>query len=352
LEFRKTIIKDKSIQDLILEAMNPFIGGVKSAFNGYMGVNLKLDKAGIKFSKELKTKYSTIACIPFSGAITGEFFILVNLDSCIEHFSHTIETKSSDPIFKRLLLSSLKEIINIAAAQAMSSISEIFGPVTLLAPRLIEGKLHYPSTFIYSAFMEDTSKRFTIEAKASFDLMEMEIQVENERLKRESRLDDAGLFNRKYFNEFMAKMEKRYQSKGVFSIIFADINRLKYVNDNFGHNYGDQYIKSACEIIKHSCRSTDHCFRIGGDEIVVFMFDCSKENAQYALDKIGKLLLTEQIVVNVDGNKSKEISISISLGLASNSEGLAFQDILRIADERMEKNKREWYEKNGYERRT
>jgi len=150
----------------------------------------------------------------------------------------------------------------------------------------------------------------------------------------------------------MTAMEERYATRGNFSIIFADVNRLKYVNDTFGHHQGDLYIRAACDLARQSCRFSDYCFRVGCDEIVIFMFDCTRDGAQEALEKMESLMSEDCLILENEKGEREKIAIRISLGLASNSEMIPVQDVLRVAEERMEQNKREWYRTQGIERRT
>jgi diguanylate cyclase (GGDEF)-like protein len=64
----------------------------------------------------------------------------------------------------------------------------------------------------------------------------------------------------------------RHTVTGGFAIVMIDVNNLKYVNDTFGHEHGDDYIRGCCRII---CETFKHSpvFRIGGDEFVVILKD-------------------------------------------------------------------------------
>lgn len=88
------------------------------------------------------------------------------------------------------------------------------------------------------------------------------------------------LYNRRYFENEMKRLNR--SRKKPISIIVADIDRLKDINDNYGHPKGDKYIKKAAEIIKSSLREEDIAARIGGDEYAVIL----PETDGNAADKI------------------------------------------------------------------
>jgi len=199
MQFRGTTLDENEKQNLIRRVMDPFLEGVQAAFRAYLGIAVHADPTGVKFSKTWVTDFRTIACLPFSGAVAGEFFVCVDQNSCVIPFAKATGIAHDDKDLLPLLHSTLQEIINTAAGNAIGTLRDIFGAVTLLSPRLIEGKIYYPATYIYSASLEETSGAIRVDAKASFDLMQQQIHTDHERLKSESKLDDTGLFNKKYF---------------------------------------------------------------------------------------------------------------------------------------------------------
>ena len=84
----------------------------------------------------------------------------------------------------------------------------------------------------------------------------------------------TGLQNRTAYNQTVQVISKR--TSGSCGVIFSDLNGLKYMNDNFGHAAGDKYLKSFADFLKKSFR-TNSCYRIGGDEFVTIIQDCTEE---------------------------------------------------------------------------
>lgn len=119
----------------------------------------------------------------------------------------------------------------------------------------------------------------------------------------------TGLYNRRYFEEFLQKeilRSKRQNTK--FSIIGIDLDHLKKINDKFGHNYGDMAIKAISEILKSSCRTIDIAARMGGEEFNVIL---------PGVDSKGGLIFAERIrktIENIPLEKIGNITASIGVG--------------------------------------
>ena len=111
----------------------------------------------------------------------------------------------------------------------------------------------------------------------------------------------------------------------AYAIVVCDVNDLKYVNDRYGHDYGDEYLRKACRII---CDVYVHSpvFRVGGDEFVVILEGDDFEHRAELLDKLRTASFA---------NASTEEGIVIAVGMADNKFKEDFQATFRHADEEM-----------------
>ena len=144
----------------------------------------------------------------------------------------------------------------------------------------------------------------------------------------------TGLYNRTYINE------KLYSSKLVsnMSVFMFDIDRLKYVNDNYGHSEGDLLIKRFSDILKKSFRETDIVARIGGDEFVAFLYNSDKITAEIIKERLIQLIKKSNKEINEEGLK-----LSVSIGNINSTNGKeTIANLIKKADKRMyeDKNKR------------
>jgi len=137
-------------------------------------------------------------------------------------------------------------------------------------------------------------------------------------------LTDVG--NRKAFNFKIGMIEGMDISVGI---CFVDINGLKSVNDEMGHEAGDNVIKEASEAIA-SIFKKKYCYRIGGDEFVVVMPQVSEETFAQHVERLRK--------------KSKKISMAI--GSVWSEKCIDVEELVNIADKNMYADKTEFYSKN------
>lgn len=139
----------------------------------------------------------------------------------------------------------------------------------------------------------------------------------------------TGTYNRAYFDEEAKRLDADRQLP--ISIIMADLNGLKLINDTYGHAEGDKMLIKAAELIKNSCRQEDIIARWGGDEFVVFLPRTNLDQANI----IGK-----RIADNCRTAYVKEIPISMALGIScKNYKTTELAKILRDAEDNMYKQK-------------
>lgn len=97
--------------------------------------------------------------------------------------------------------------------------------------------------------------------------------------------DLTGLYNRVYFKDALAKLDKEKGCLPV-SIILGDVNGLKLINDAFGHDKGDELLRKIAEILSESCRRQDIVARWGGDEFVILLPGTGRKEARNIIERI------------------------------------------------------------------
>ena len=138
----------------------------------------------------------------------------------------------------------------------------------------------------------------------------------------------TGIKNKRAFTEAQEEMQQSISSGLIneFGIIVCDLNSLKFVNDNQGHESGDAYIKQAskliCNVFKHS-----PVYRIGGDEFVVILRGTDYKNRETLLNDFDKLMY-ENII-------KEGVVISTGLDIYSKEKGDTFQTVFERADKKM-----------------
>lgn len=169
--------------------------------------------------------------------------------------------------------------------------------------------------------------------------LEQEVQ---ERLKAEARAEQlaitdelTGLLNRRGFL-LMANQQLKISSRtqAQFSLLFADVDGLKKVNDNFGHLAGDQVIIDAAKVLQQVFREGDILSRVGGDEFAVFLPVSNKMD-----DLSGRLKAS---ITEFNNNSDRLYKLSISFGIVeySGDNEQSLEDYLNQADKLMYEQKR------------
>jgi len=138
----------------------------------------------------------------------------------------------------------------------------------------------------------------------------------------------TGLYNRLYFQEEL----ERFQNSRLYpiSIVMADVDGLKAINDSQGHSSGDALICKAANIFRESFRSEDIIARIGGDEFSVLLPRTTQAEADEIVER-----LRERI------KNQPDRLLNLSIGSASSDSNQSLMEVMRLADERMYKEKSE-----------
>jgi len=139
----------------------------------------------------------------------------------------------------------------------------------------------------------------------------------------------TGLYNWAYFNEELKRLRKTRVLP--VTIIMADVDRLKYINDTYGHEEGDQLLRKAAHIFKDSFRNDDIIARTGGDEFCIILPGASRKEA---------LSIIERIRIKCQFESTEKVPISISFGAAEKRTVDAhLKNILRDAEMSMYRDK-------------
>ncbi|CUU49962.1 diguanylate cyclase [Clostridium beijerinckii] len=161
---------------------------------------------------------------------------------------------------------------------------------------------------------------------------------EKEDLEKLANVDElTGIFNRRYGLSILEDTYAKAKSDDEdFSICFIDIDGLKLVNDKFGHDEGDWYIKTIANCIKENIGESNSAFRHGGDEFIVIFPKIDSGQVNKIIDKIQKRLKI------IEDSEGKTYKLEISFGLTSYklNESDNLEELLRKADYKMYENKK------------
>lgn len=120
------------------------------------------------------------------------------------------------------------------------------------------------------------------------------------------------MYNHEAFYEELENYMKRYKEKGeTFSILIADIDNFKKVNDTYGHAYGDEVIREVASVFEQCKGKKEFASRYGGEEFALIMPGRDKKDAVLLADKIRREFEKRKLECE-DGAKSFTISIGVA----------------------------------------
>jgi diguanylate cyclase (GGDEF)-like protein len=145
----------------------------------------------------------------------------------------------------------------------------------------------------------------------------------------------TGALTRRGFNKIIQKHFEIAELTGLpMSVIIADIDFFKKINDTYGHLAGDEALKHFVRIVKNNLRKSDYIFRFGGEEFLILLPNTSLKEAVEVAERTRKSLENDPLTY-----EGKEIKITASFGVKEVSPNEPIDKIIKEADEKLYKAK-------------
>ncbi len=255
------------------------------------------------------------------------FFLMVNLCLLDSFFIEDVDFTAY--IFGALMLGFIfrsdwwLHLVLLTAALVYYSFSYYF-----LRPDLFELSALLPlgpisACAFYFSFSRDKMNRRLF--RTSYKLAES-----NRRLIEQTRRDAlTGLYNRRYMEDFLKhQMALFKREKCDFSLIFGDIDHFKRINDELGHDVGDQVLRKLALLLEKESRDSDLVVRYGGEEFLIVLPGTICEEA---------FRLAERIRTTMEKRCFSRVpwTVTVSFGIAGAQSGDEPRDIIRRADEKL-----------------
>jgi diguanylate cyclase (GGDEF)-like protein len=153
-------------------------------------------------------------------------------------------------------------------------------------------------------------------------------------LKQSSSDQLTGLFNRAYFDEFLAaEVRRSTRYNRMFAVAMVDIDRFKGFNDTYGHAAGDLALRTVADRIQKEVRRSDLVARYGGEEMVLVMPETNLNAARKRLETIREAVAGEGIKVP---KRDEGVRVTVSAGVSVwPDDGKNSDDLLHVADARL-----------------
>jgi diguanylate cyclase (GGDEF)-like protein len=241
--------------------------------------------------------------------------------------------KGGSPLFNLYLLPIILSALTLGRVITLLQVAAIAVCHLLLAmttPGLDVISLFYASQvvgqvapFLLVAYLTTT---------LSADITEARERIEN--LAQTDSL--TGLYNVRMFNEvWQREHEACERSRGVYSLLMIDMDKLKEINDVFGLEAGNSAITLVAQCLQRSIRATDHAGRLGGDEFAVLLPGASPEVAEAVIKRVRHNVYKTTLDL-----RSRMIRCSVSIGVVNYpKDSRDMRDLRSLADDKMYRDK-------------
>jgi diguanylate cyclase (GGDEF)-like protein len=167
-----------------------------------------------------------------------------------------------------------------------------------------------------------------------------------EQTEHESHTDPlTGMPNRRSLDrQLVAGLDRIKHSGARGTVVVLDLDRLKEINDTYGHEIGDRALRTVGNVLRATVRENDLCARFGGDEFIVVLWDCTPEHEERRVADLQNAVAAHPF----EPRPGVRVSLSISAGAARfPDDGGTFEELLAAGDERMYRDKAERRSRNS-----
>lgn len=232
--------------------------------------------------------------------ITDEKFKIVKVNKTFEQIAeNNLEVILSSGFLKFIHIEDIAETLN-----SLTKVNDV-NPVVTFCNKLRKNNNTYIEVewwcmlnkgYIYLSGRDVTAekamKRKIEQTNKELLMLNEQLKEKNEKLLKSAITDElTGVYNRKFFEKrVVEEMEIADRANEHISLIIFDLDRFKLVNDNFGHQFGDEVLKRTTQIAGDLIRKTDFLNRVGGEEFAIILPNTNKTQAVFVAEKVRKAL--------------------------------------------------------------
>jgi len=138
-------------------------------------------------------------------------------------------------------------------------------------------------------------------------------------------------YNRRFLEDYINQYEPlAKRNKSDIGLLMLDLDYFKIVNDEHGHQVGDQILKEVVDIIRKQIRESDLLVRFGGEEFLVILLEIQKEDfSESVAEKIRQSVESHNFKVSEGVNLNKTISIGVAM---FPEDGDSIREVIKYAD--------------------
>ncbi|WP_160680361.1 diguanylate cyclase [Clostridium sp. C8-1-8] len=202
--------------------------------------------------------------------------------------------------------------------------------ISVIHDIILQAGIIYTNSLIPAGFFIFIfSQSYLLASNFSDAFMEVEKLVEENKAVYTDEL--TGLLNRRGFYERGEALFKDcLENENSFTLFYGDLNKLKIINDTFGHKEGDEAIKRTASLLRRSFGKEDIVARVSGDEFIAIALNkSSNEDARSLIENINNNFQ----VYNATAKKPYRLSISLGYSICTPDESTYFEAVINEADD-------------------
>lgn len=250
-----------------------------------------------------------------------DFAVHQEIQQSIRRLNRITSWIRQNTILTMILLSAALAILSVPTFLGRNGLPQQFDItviVSLLMGLMLFGNAY---TLFYQRHFKLFRKRLAEQMQAA-----MKQRIRADKFYGMSILDPlTGLYNRRFGEQCLQQEIARVErANGDLAVIVADLDYFKEINDEYGHAAGDLVLREFSRHLKRALRSCDFPIRTGGDEFLVVLPECTKENVHIILSRLTPF----EVTLN-----RRKVTISYSRGRAQYQVSDTPQTIVQRADE-------------------
>lgn len=150
----------------------------------------------------------------------------------------------------------------------------------------------------------------------------------------------TGLLNRGTIIERLDMLlELSRRTMEPLSVILADIDSFKLINDSHGHLVGDDVLCKISQRLQRHTRLADQLGRYGGEEFLFILYPCNSDNVAIAAERFRRIIAEEPVSIGNDGSNSIKVTISLGTSTTAGHADVRWEALLKRADDALYRSK-------------
>ncbi|NOQ94663.1 MAG: diguanylate cyclase [Methylophaga sp.] len=239
------------------------------------------------------------------------------------------------------ILSEVLSFVGTGATASKNSSEKLLSVIDKLRPDMTRDEIHAVTEEVLFEARTAMSSSELLSERLSATMAEMQdMKKDLDDAKREAKTDTlTKLANRKAFDSILEKATKDADLNGIeVSMIFADLDLFKRINDTHGHLVGDQVLKVVANSLKAAVKGRDLVARYGGEEFAIVLLNTSLDNAKKVAESIRAEIAAKRIQRR--DNRESLGSITMSFGVARYFPSEGSESFLQRVDRALYMSKR------------